>query len=176
MADLATELERLSQAKTDITAAIKSKGVYVPNGTLFSGMADLIKSIREGIINAGVVKTIDLGGDIPERTSFSIKHGLHNIHQFFFWRQPNTGIVDNSNAALLFSGILVHQLGAEVPSDNALMHTPKYITEIYTHSASGVAKHDAEYNIEFNEQNQEIIFPTGHPGKMQGIYYWLAIE
>lgn len=47
------EIERISQAKTDIHSAIESKGVTVPDDTLISEMAPYIQQIRE----AGTVVT-----------------------------------------------------------------------------------------------------------------------
>lgn len=48
-----SEIERISQAKTDIHSAIESKGVTVPDDTLISEMAPYIQQIRE----AGTVVT-----------------------------------------------------------------------------------------------------------------------
>ena len=43
-----TELTRITNAKAAIKAAIESKGVTVPDGTLLDGMAALIESIEAG--------------------------------------------------------------------------------------------------------------------------------
>lgn len=48
-----SEIERISQAKTDIHSSIESKGVTVPDDTLISEMAPYIQQIRE----AGTVVT-----------------------------------------------------------------------------------------------------------------------
>lgn len=56
-----SEIERISQAKTDIHSSIESKGVTVPDDTLISEMAPYIQQIRE----AGTVVTSvsDIGPD-----------------------------------------------------------------------------------------------------------------
>lgn len=43
-----TELNRITNAKAAIKAAIEGKGVTVPDGTLLDGMASLIESIEAG--------------------------------------------------------------------------------------------------------------------------------
>jgi len=43
-----TELERITQAKVDIAAAIEEQGVTVPDGTRIDGMAPLIAAIKGG--------------------------------------------------------------------------------------------------------------------------------
>lgn len=53
---VSSQITRLSQAKAAIKAAIKAKGVDVPDATLLDGMADAIKSIpsRDNIVHADI--------------------------------------------------------------------------------------------------------------------------
>lgn len=57
---VSSQITRLSQAKTDIKAAIKAKGVDVPDATLLDGMADAIKSIpsKDNIAHADIPRYI----------------------------------------------------------------------------------------------------------------------
>lgn len=43
-----TQIDRIANAKEDISAAIEAKGVSVPSGTSLDGMAELIESISAG--------------------------------------------------------------------------------------------------------------------------------
>ena len=53
---VSSQITRLSQAKAAIKAAIKAKGVDVPDATLLDGMADAIKSIpsKDNIVHADI--------------------------------------------------------------------------------------------------------------------------
>ena len=53
---VSSQITRLSQAKAAIKAAIKVKGVDVPDATLLDGMADAIKSIpsKDNIVHADI--------------------------------------------------------------------------------------------------------------------------
>ncbi len=53
---VSSQITRLSQAKVAIKAAIKAKGVDVPDATLLDGMADAIRSIpsRDNIVHADI--------------------------------------------------------------------------------------------------------------------------
>ena len=53
---VSSQITRISQAKTAIKAAIKAKGVDVPDTTLLDGMADAIKSIpsKDTIVHADI--------------------------------------------------------------------------------------------------------------------------
>uniref|UniRef100_UPI0024310F5B hypothetical protein n=1 Tax=Leyella stercorea TaxID=363265 RepID=UPI0024310F5B len=53
---VSSQITRISQAKTAIKAAIKAKGVDVPDATLLDGMADAIKSIpsKDNIVHADI--------------------------------------------------------------------------------------------------------------------------
>ena len=58
-----SEIERISQAKTDIHSAIESKGVTVPDDTLISEMAPYIQQIREAGTVVTSVNLIEPDGD-----------------------------------------------------------------------------------------------------------------
>ena len=45
---IATELQRIQQAKADIKAAIESKGVTVPSGLTIDGYAQIINDYLTG--------------------------------------------------------------------------------------------------------------------------------
>lgn len=61
---VSNQITRLSQAKAAIKAAIKAKGVDVPDATLLDGMADAIKSIpsKDNIAHADIPPLCKGGG------------------------------------------------------------------------------------------------------------------
>lgn len=106
-----TELNRITNAKAAIKAAIEGKGVTVPDGTLLDGMAALIESIEAG----GGGFQVALGTFIPAETKslnslppLSIEHNAGFTPDAFIFFQASTGthgiIAVSAKATILWEG------------------------------------------------------------------------
>lgn len=92
-----SEIERISQAKTDIHSAIESKGVTVPDDTLISEMAPYIQQIRE----AGTVVTSvnNIGPDGDGNVNITIPTELPNPNALTIQQNGSSSVTYNGSVA-----------------------------------------------------------------------------
>ena len=61
---ISAQIARLEKAKADISAAIATKGVAVPNGTKLDGMAALIAKISTEDDKSRIIATVESGSTV----------------------------------------------------------------------------------------------------------------
>lgn len=149
---VSSQITRLSQAKVAIKAAIKAKGVDVPDATLLDGMADAIKSIpsKDNIVHADIpdyIKTaaLEVAKKVQAvRTSESIVFiAASDAHQL----DTSADIVNGNKHA----GMAMKALAYILPGIDFACYLGDYTAGSATTTLDEGRKHFAEINADIGE-------------------------
>ena len=149
---VSSQITRISQAKTAIKAAIKAKGVDVPDATLLDGMADAIKSIpsRDNIVHADIpdyIKTaaLEVAKKVEAvRTADSIVFvAASDAHQL----DTNTNIVLGNKHA----GMALKALAYILPGIDFCCYLGDYTWGAKTTTLAEIKRHIFEINNDIDE-------------------------
>lgn len=149
---VSSQITRLSQAKAAIKAAIKAKGVDVPDATLLDGMADAIKSIpsKDNIVHADIpdyIKTaaLEVAKKVQAvRTSESIVFiAASDAHQL----DTSADIVAGNKHA----GMAMKALAYILPGIDFACYLGDYTAGSATTTLAEGRQHFAEINADIDE-------------------------
>ena len=149
---VSSQITRISQAKTAIKAAIKAKGVDVPDATLLDGMADAIKSIpsRDNIVHADIpdyikAAALEVAKKVQAvRTSESIVFiAASDAHQL----DTSADIVNGNKHA----GMAMKALAYILPGIDFACYLGDYTAGSATTTPAEGRKHFAEINADIDE-------------------------
>ena len=149
---VSSQITRISQAKTAIKAAIKAKGVDVPDTTLLDGMADAIKSIpsKDTIVHADIpdyIKTaaLEVAKKVQAvRTSESIVFiAASDAHQL----DTSADIVNGNKHA----GMAMKALAYILPGIDFACYLGDYTAGSATTTLAEGRQHFAEINSDIDE-------------------------
>ena len=149
---VSSQITRLSQAKAAIKAAIKAKGVDVPDATLLDGMADAIKSIpsKDNIVHADIpdyIKTaaLEVAKKVQAvRTSESIVFiAASDAHQL-----DTSADIVNGN---LHAGMAMKALTYILPGIDFACYLGDYTAGSATTTLAEGRQHFAEINADIEE-------------------------